>query len=114
MKNAKASPSKLHLNMANLLAEQRMMDNKESFVRTVLTARHQCEQFNNTIRQKDEHASQTGRNISVGTKQGEQAHEMMPLHAASYENLSQNVRNVQQQPQMMPHANIRHLNRNKT
>jgi hypothetical protein len=43
MKNAKASPSKLHLNMANLLAEQRMMDNKESFVRTVLTARHQCE-----------------------------------------------------------------------
>jgi len=36
--------------MASMLTEQRLMDSKESFVRTVLTARQECEQFNETIR----------------------------------------------------------------
>ena len=40
----------MHMNMAKQLAEQRMKDTKESFVRTVLTARHECEQFNTTLR----------------------------------------------------------------
>ena len=46
----KQSPNKMHMNMAKQLAEQRMKDTKESFVRTVLTARHECEQFNTTLR----------------------------------------------------------------
>lgn len=60
-----SSPNKI-MNMsmaANLvLDEQRMIDQKESFARTVLTARQQCEEFKNTIRQKEEHAV-IGRNF---------------------------------------------------
>ena len=68
----KQSPNKMHLNMAKVLAEQRIKDSKESFVRTVLTARHECEQFNSTLRQKDEHAltNRIGRGVSAAAKDG--------------------------------------------
>ena len=42
--------------MANMsvLDEKRMLDQKESFVRTVFTARQQCEEFKSQIRQKED------------------------------------------------------------
>ena len=39
VKSTKISPHKMHLNMANMLSTERMRNEKESFVRTVLTAR---------------------------------------------------------------------------
>ena len=55
----KSSPTKLHLNMPNMMVEQRINDKKESFVRTVMTAREECKQFNNFIREKGEFALTT-------------------------------------------------------
>lgn len=55
-KNSKLSPSKLHLNMSNITMEQRINDSKESFVRTVLTARQECKQFSTMMREKGEFA----------------------------------------------------------
>lgn len=52
-----ASPNKkMNMSMANmnLLDEQKMLDQKESFVRTVFTARQKCEEFKSTIRQKED------------------------------------------------------------
>ena len=49
----KQSPNKMHLNMAKVLAEQRIKDSKESFVRTVLTARQECEEFNTKVRKAE-------------------------------------------------------------
>ena len=50
------SPHGLKLNMATQLVEQRTNEEKESFVRTVLTARQKCETFNTQVRQNEQHA----------------------------------------------------------
>ena len=68
--NSKVSPVKLHSNMANMLIEQKMNEDKESFVRTVMTARQKSDQFNNLIRQKD--GALTGRNPTDGRTSLEQ------------------------------------------
>ena len=59
------SPHKLHSNMANMLVEQRANEDKESFVRTVLTARQKCDSFNTQIRQNEQYAL-TARDSSKG------------------------------------------------
>ena len=59
------SPHKMHLSMANMLSTERMRNEKESFVRTVLTARQQSKEFSSTIRQKDEYALKGSKKIAL-------------------------------------------------
>ena len=56
----------MHLNMANMLVDKRLNDEKESFVRTVATARQECKQFNDTIRKKDEGAAERSAGVHKG------------------------------------------------
>ena len=58
-----------------------MIDQKESFARTVFTARQQCEEFKNTIRQKEEHAV-IGRNFD--SKKASQKHASEPNTANAF------------------------------
>lgn len=81
-----------------------------------MTAREECKQFNNFIREKGEFAMTT-RQVPLTTKQASQASETPRLASASYENMSANnstLRNAQAQQQIAPHAHIRHMNRNRT
>ena len=68
---SKITPSKVHYSMANMLTEQRLMDSKESFARTVLTARQESNELPAKIRQKEDHALTTRNHfIPNGTKVG--------------------------------------------
>ena len=126
----------MHLNMAKVLAEQRIKDSKESFVRTVLTARHECEQFNSTLRQKDEHAltNRIGRGMPVVGKDGIETRSNTDIAGVSAPRLEEKKRESSGKIMMSqgslplpastsqgrpnnhvgPHEKIRHLNRNKT
>ena len=98
-----------------------MNKNKESFVRTVLTARQKCHEFNNLIRQKDE-SLQAGRNVAQGLdmhehktttfnrgyqSSSEEQHEGTTAMVMTTK--STNVQNQRYGPQT--HAQIRQINR---
>ena len=67
--NAKStSPNKRHqANAPKSLTEQQIADSKESFVRTVLTARQECVEFNTKVRKTEQDFGLNTRNLNSGT-----------------------------------------------
>lgn len=113
LKNGVTTPGKM-------LDEQRMMDQKESFVRTVFTARQQCEEFKNTIRQKEEHAV-LGRNFenkNASLKQQTSEQNTVESKHESNNTATEAIKASAQQMMKKPQqssgfgSNIRQLNRN--